>query len=264
MEDSSNLTPLDPEIKQRLVDGGMDQILATYYANIISRDPIMLTQDDMDSCSETGTSLIEKYQGAVWPTIRLKPPVEDDGPGWRVEFRPMEVQLCDSDNAAFSIFMYLLSRAIVEEQLDFYVPIDRVTESMTQAQKRNAVMEQRMWFRQKKSSQKLNEYDTSACALMTLDEIINGQVKADTSEFPGLLSIVRQFLQSHYNMSEDEHTALSAYLDRVSDRASGKNPTPAQWMRKFIAGHEDYKQDGHVSGEICYDMMKEIICQNGN
>jgi glutamate--cysteine ligase catalytic subunit len=46
--------------------------------------------------------------------------------GWRVEFRSMEVQLTDFENAAFSIFIVLLSRAILTFGLNFYIPISKV------------------------------------------------------------------------------------------------------------------------------------------
>jgi glutamate--cysteine ligase catalytic subunit len=46
--------------------------------------------------------------------------------GWRVEFRSMEVQMTDFENAAFSIFMVLLSRAILTFGLNFYIPISKV------------------------------------------------------------------------------------------------------------------------------------------
>lgn len=31
--------------------------------------------------------------------------------------------------------------------------------------------------------------------------------------------------------------------------------TTAQWMRKFVALHPDYKQDSVVSETICYDLI---------
>jgi glutamate--cysteine ligase catalytic subunit len=49
--------------------------------------------------------------------------------GWRVEFRSMEVQFTDFENAAFSIFIILLSRAILTFGLNFYIPISKVGSS---------------------------------------------------------------------------------------------------------------------------------------
>jgi len=38
----------------------------------------------------------------------------------------MEVQMTDFENAAFAIFVVLLSRAILSFNLNFYVPISKV------------------------------------------------------------------------------------------------------------------------------------------
>lgn len=59
----------------------------------------------------------------------------------------MEVQPTDFENAAFSVFVVLLSRAILSFGLNFYIPISRVDENMARAQKRNAAGEQKFWFR---------------------------------------------------------------------------------------------------------------------
>lgn len=58
--------------------------------------------------------------------MRFKPPPHDSGMGWRVEFRPMEVQLTDFENAAYVIFVVLLTRAILSFNLNFYIPISKV------------------------------------------------------------------------------------------------------------------------------------------
>lgn len=42
----------------------------------------------------------------------------------------MEVQITDFENAAFSIFIVLLSRAILRLGLNFYIPISRVRDGL--------------------------------------------------------------------------------------------------------------------------------------
>jgi len=59
----------------------------------------------------------------------------------------MEVQITDFENAAFSVFIVLLSRAILSFGLNFYIPISKVDENMQSAQKRSAISEQKFWFR---------------------------------------------------------------------------------------------------------------------
>jgi len=75
----------------------------------------------------------------------------------------MEVQLTDFENAAFSIFIVLLSRAILTFGLNFYTPISKVRTSsntltftefslqvdvnMERAQKRDAARQGKFYFR---------------------------------------------------------------------------------------------------------------------
>jgi len=59
----------------------------------------------------------------------------------------MEVQLTDFENAAFSIFIVLLTRAILSFDLNFYMPISKVDSNMQRAQKRDAARSQAFHFR---------------------------------------------------------------------------------------------------------------------
>lgn len=76
----------------------------------------------------------------------------------------MEVQLTDFENAAFAVFIVLLSRAILAFNLNFYIPISKVCfpavschlsttnvlqvdENMARAQKRDAIRQGKFFFR---------------------------------------------------------------------------------------------------------------------
>ncbi|KAJ5370262.1 Glutamate-cysteine ligase catalytic subunit [Penicillium cataractarum] len=269
------LQPMDKTTKNRLLEGGMDDALAEHFASILTRDPLLLTGADLDNLNESNTRLFELLHGCVWHHVRFKPPLTDNGPGWCVEFRPMEVQLTDFENAAFAIFMYLLSRAITTFHLNFYLPFDMVGESWETAQKRNAAIEGRFWFRRSGWSSKFDPNDQSAkcmCkdaahdphaekeyGLMTVDEIINGQ--DNPAGFPGLLAMVWQYLD-YTQVSSVEKAKLAPYLDLIERRANGTNPTPASWMRDFVRRHAEYNRDSCVSERVCYDMMEEISAMN--
>lgn len=275
MESNTSLQPMDETIKQSLLDGDMDEQLATHFASILSRDPLVLTQEDMCHFNTSNTKLFELLHGCTWHAVRFKPPVSYSGPGWCIEFRTMEAQLTDKDNAAFAIFTYLLSRAIVTLHLNFYIPIDKVGESMEFANKRNAVLEERMWFRRSgwltdsahlvSSARPMCEekvqsrVDGEYYALMSADEIFNGEL--GHTGFPGLIPLVRYYLD-YSKMPVSEQERISPYLDVISKRASGEMPTPASWMREFVRQHGVYQQDSYVSESVCYDMMKEIVRMN--
>lgn len=188
----------------------MDGALATYFAHFLSYDPLFLTENHIGSRgSQPDAQVFTAFQG-VWPHVIFKMP-ESDTCGWRVKFRPMEIQLCDFDNAAFAIFMYLLSRTIVTHHVSFYNPITLVSKSMELAQKRDAVLSERIWFRKHGWESPSfscvvcddqNQRGCEACTsidvtgaeygLMTLDQVMNGDAEED---FPGLINIVKSFLR---------------------------------------------------------------------
>lgn len=114
--------------------------------------------------------------------MRFKPPPPKSTIGWRVEFRPCEAQITDFENAACVCFIVLLTRVILTYGLNFLIPISKVDENMQRAQKRDAVLNQKFWFRKDVASQNSgnNAAQISAspdnCVEMTINEIINGKV----------------------------------------------------------------------------------------
>lgn len=109
--------------------------------------------------------------------------------GWRTEFRSMEVQLTDYENAAFSAFIVLLSRVLLSFDLNLYIPISQVDANMERAHKRDAVTEEKFFFRSHlavpdDSDCKMKAGSGGKCAVhddadrveeMTLTEILNGK-----------------------------------------------------------------------------------------
>lgn len=116
--------------------------------------------------------------------MRFKPPPPRSTIGWRVEFRPCEVLITDFENAAYVCFIVLLTRVILTYQLNFLIPISRVDENMQRAQKRDAVLNQKFWFRKDLAAQNSSSSATSpsttppedSCIELSVDEIINGKV----------------------------------------------------------------------------------------
>lgn len=64
----------------------------------------------VDQDDETSSDHFENIQSTNWQNVRFKPPPPHNAMGWRVEFRTLEVQLTDFENAAFTVFVALLSR----------------------------------------------------------------------------------------------------------------------------------------------------------
>ncbi|KAH6560539.1 hypothetical protein BASA50_005091 [Batrachochytrium salamandrivorans] len=139
---------MDNDIYTRLVEEGVDDLLAKHYAHLFVRDPLVLFREMLDQDDLASSDHFENIQSTNWQTMRFKPPPPSaPSMGWRVEFRSMEIQLTDRENAVFAIFVVLLTRTILAYNLNFYIPLSKVDENMRAAQKRDAVLSETFWFR---------------------------------------------------------------------------------------------------------------------
>ena len=109
--------------------------------------------------------------------MRFKPPPPHSSIGWRVEFRPCEVQITDFENAAIVCFVVLLTRVILSYKLNLLIPISKVDENMARAQKRDALRREKFWFRRDIVSSKQDENNKEEYTEFTINEIINGKVR---------------------------------------------------------------------------------------
>ncbi|WVQ84399.1 hypothetical protein IAT38_006551 [Cryptococcus sp. DSM 104549] len=139
--------PVNEDVRKRLVDHGLDDKLASHIGHLFIRDPLVQFSETIDQDDVESMDHFENIQSTNWQTIRFKPPPVDSPIGWRVEFRSMEVQMTDFENAAFSIFIVLLTRAIISFDLNFYMPISKVDENMQRSQQRNAAVANKYFFR---------------------------------------------------------------------------------------------------------------------
>jgi len=243
----------DKDIYNNLIQHGIDNLLARHIAHLFIRDPLvifneLLIQDDLNS-----TDHFENIQSTNWQTLRFKLPPPNSDIGWRIEFRSMEVQLTDFANAAFSVFLLLLTRAIKALHLNFYIPISKIDENMQTAQVRDAARTKKFWFRRHVLPLKEGEVEDDSCQLMTIDQIINGFTDEEGT-FPGLLCLVCEYL-SKSEIENDVLEQLSRYTNFISKRASGELVTDAVWIRDFIIHHKDYQHDSKVHSSIVYDLM---------
>lgn len=175
------------------------------------------------------TVAVQNIKSTNWASLRFKPPPPGSTLGWRTEFRTIDVQLTDFENAAFAIFLVLVVRAFValssapspegEELVGLYVPISKVDENMKRAEGRDACRKAKFWWRKNRyarspstSGPVEDEYEEAS-----MDEIINGdQAKGK----PGLMGLVRNYLDEE-GVDEGTKQGLEPYLDLISGRASG-------------------------------------------
>lgn len=245
----------DKALYRRLREGGIDHPLALHVSHLFIRDTVSLFSEKVNQDDENDTDHFENIQSTNWQTMRFKPPPPNSSIGWRVEFRPCEAQLTDFENAAYVCFVVLLTRVILSYHLNFVMPISKVDENMQRAQRRNACLSQKFWWRRDVGAPtdlaKQNEHSSDIYSEMTINEIVNGK----DGIFPGLVALIESYL-SGMDVDADTHCSVQQYLKLIQRRASGEICTMATWMRNFVTSHPEYKKDSVVSEKINYDLLK--------
>jgi len=237
---------IDEEAEKFLNDSGMDPILSRHFAHLWIRDPMTLWKDGVELDDATQSDHFENLQSTNWQTLRFKPPPPNSPIGWRVEFRPMEIQFTEFENAAYSIFIVLVTRVLLSYNLNLTVPISQVDENMKRAEKRDAVNTQKYFFRTNPDE------DEPIIKELTIDQIINGGCG-----FPGLVPFIERFLQDTSTEIETS-CQIKTYIQIIADRASGKLMTTSSWIRDFVTSHQSYKLDSMVGDDIVADLTREI------
>lgn len=277
-EDNDMPLEIDEGVRDKLLSEGVDLLLAEHIAHLFVRDPIVIFFERIDQDDTQSTDHFENIQSTNWQTMRFKPPPPGGKIGWRVEFRPMEIQLTDFENAAFSIFVILLTRAILSFHLDLYMPLSQVDVNMQRAQQRDAIHTQRFFFPTTWGNQRvargascpatpLNRSRTASPAPgarrngtpvpqartvgeYTLAEIFQG--KGD--ELVGLVPMIHSYLDA-LHLDVNVRCRLNQYIDFVGARADGSLATTATWIRQFVHNHAAYKHDSVITEEINYEML---------
>lgn len=264
---------VDEEMRELLLNEGADDYLARHLAHLFVRDPLVAFEGAVEEVdNNTSTEHFDSINSTNWQTVRWKPPPPTvaGGPhiGWRTEFRPMEVQPTDFENAAFTAFIVLVTRALLVFDLTILVPLSKVDENMSRAHEVDAVNKQKFWFRKsiipdevlrntpRHGSQTLGAIENDAklpsvdYEEMTMHEIINGK----GTYFPGLVPLCLAYLE-HIQCDITAFPRIQQYLCLVARRASGELLTPATWMRRLVKQHPKYNGDSVVSPEIAYDLV---------
>ncbi|KAJ6091164.1 hypothetical protein N7467_003133 [Penicillium canescens] len=269
------------EVQDLLKKKGMSNGLASHFAHYLQFDPIILEPDHAESFGPEDTYHFRTLYRSAWPHVRLKFP-EGENTGWRLEFRPMEVQLTDFENAAFIAFMVLLRQSIEYYKLNMYIPMKLVVKNMQAASKRDAVLQEKFWVRSGDCLPKDTPWKgphASACAQcsipdmksaaakfqqMTLQEIFCGPAQnpygvthGSGARFPGFIPLIKGLLASGL-LDDEQRDVLMRYIDFIGKRASGQLWTDASWIRHVLRSHPSYKNDSIVTEEACYDLCCKI------
>lgn len=252
--------------KSQLREKGVAPALATYFAHILGRQPLVGTacrpESDGTSSSAQDTQMESLYahMSTWWPHVRLKLPVlstVNDSLPWRVEFRPMEAQPSDMENAALVVALRVLQQTIQHFGLDLKIPISAVEENMNRASDLNAATDQTFRFAARSLSS-AGEPAPTFDGWASLDVIFNGDGDGAAQSWRGLLPLARDYLayRDISSLSSKEQERILDALDLLSARASGRLETPAKWMRRFVAERLwDGLRNEEISSRLYYDMI---------
>jgi len=102
-----------------------------------------------DEMEDPTVKHFEQFYTTSYRNCRFKfPPFkQDEEIGWRVEFRPIDLQNTDFENTAFSTFLILLARTIIKFKLDFLLDLKELDENMKNSEKVNACLNEKFNFR---------------------------------------------------------------------------------------------------------------------
>jgi glutamate--cysteine ligase catalytic subunit len=243
----TNKTVLD-----RIKAAGIDDRLATHFAHLFIRDPLVVFEDIIHVNDKETLVHFENIQSTNWQSLRFKPPPPGTDIGWRTEFRTMEIQMSGLENAAFSVFVALLAQAIRKFNLFTMIPMSLVSMNMGAAHMRDPVNTQQFWWRVNNCAFTDAEPKAADFARMSLNDIFNG-----CARFEGFVPLVRRFLREEFPGGEgSSNPRIEAYIELVSRRASGKLKTTATFLREFVMRHPTYKKDSRLTKEIAHDVVE--------
>lgn len=245
---------MDDKALTALTEGGVDESMARHIAHLWIRDPLVIFDEHVVMDDVKCSDHFENLQSTNWQNVRFKPPAADNlEMGYRVEFRTMEVQLTEYENAAFSVFITLLSRAILFFDINLYVPISKVTENMVVAETKDAVNQAKFFYRTviDGSDAKNGEDEYS---MLSAKEIFVGTAKTE-----GLISIVNRYVAS-LTCDAETQKMLNSYIALIKGRVTGELMTLAKFLRCYVASHPSYNKDSQLNHTIVADALRTLVC----
>lgn len=258
--------PVNFEAMNLLMSHGMDEILSRHFGHLWIRDPMVVFAEKIELDDTKAVDHFENIQSTNWNSVRFKPPppsATGTSPiGWRVEFRTPELQLTDFENAAGVALVSVLAQMILAWDLDLYIPMHMNDINMARSYNRNAVLEEKFFFRKTVESKGPNNARDPLVAEMSLKQILAG-TDDTTSEsgsegrFPGLIPMCRAFVAEQHSRglcTERTVQQFHVYSDLFLKRVSGELMTDAQYLREFIKSHPCYNFDSVVDSTICRDI----------
>lgn len=263
---------INQEWYDKLKEEGMSDRLAYHFAALFVHDSLVIFKDRTEY-DETSTEHFESLNSTNWNSVRFKPPPSlDSSIGWRVEFRTLDIQITDYENAAYIALVNLITKVINDFDVNFSLPISLSDINMERAHQVDAVTKQKFWFRKNivkpgmdytQNPAKANNWSSFECEQtsnedsdfveMSISDILEGNSEIGNT---GLMELIRTYMKLN-KFSENDMKFYETMLEFLCKRARGEIKTGARFMRDLVLNHPEYEHDSMVNNKICYDLVKE-------
>lgn len=247
--------PIHHDSYESLIKNGVNEKMARHVASLFVRDPLLIYEEmvNVSEAYDRDNNLDDflNIQTSNWRSVRIKPP---ENSGWRVEVRALEIQPSAFENAAFSIFVFLLSRVIAEYNLNFYIPISNVDENFRRA---NMFVRKPDEFKSKLGPDKqkffyrrnITDDGQAIISEGTVDEIFNG-----TDSYKGIIYFINRYIVE----KSGQRCEITKYVDFIAKRCCGELMTVSEWIRKSVISHAEYKHDSKLTENIENDIISNF------
>lgn len=261
---------------QKLKDTGMNDRLAYHFASLLSDGALAIVKGHIEY-DPNSTEQVENFNSSHWNSVRFKPPPSlHSDRSWIVEFRTLDNQITDYENAALITCLNMLTKVLTKFDVNISLPISFSNENMERAQSVDAAFKQKFWFRKnivnKESdytkspseekkwkvteadiSSGLNNHSDDQFVEMTIADIFEGNEEIGNT---GLIEIFKNYMDTN-NFGEKDREFYDTMFDLLVKRAKGQLKTGARFLRDFVLSHPAYQKDSVVTDEIGYDLVKE-------
>ena len=238
----------------------------------------------------SNSDIFEAFQSTNYHNVRFKPSKTfESNNSWLVEFRPLDIPITSREKFHLIYFVSLLQRVITDPKLftNFHIPISRADQNMLRSVKRNAVVEQKFFFRRhffgekarddqykpKSRSKKDVEAKRKLFIQKEMVEVTVEELLLGGPNRQGIKGLLEEFvsLNEEFLLQESERTAENIIdniwkcFDFFLKRSQGKLLTSAALVRKFVREHPFYCFDSLVQGQLADDLIEFVLqVQNDN
>ena len=210
------------EIYKILIDLNIPEGIALYISHIFSFDPLLVFTDDKYN--------FKSFQSTVWQNLRWKIPSKLSE-SWRVEFRPMELQLTDKENAALILYTVLYTKACLKYKIDYFINASKLLENLSKVVNCTQLVNIKLWW---KINQETKLYNIS--------------------------NIIYDINEKIYRYLDDEYphlkTFFKQYIEIITKRATGNCPTSGDRLKLQIIKHQEYNWDSILNSDILNDLTR--------